>query len=264
MTSHAALLERYKSLRKISRRLSDRLAERLSKSALLEGGQKLGIVKNNQLILDTEDEICVLMDYCIHDVRNNEVNGVEQYLVDFPPPLGSDERTLLEALRDARFVVFLVEAREDGVGVAGRDLLRDEPLFIFDVGFGQTSRSGLVLVSRIIAPEGIHMTTGAGLPMGVLSPQKRAQFVATLKAELKGQEFDGLSKEAAGLFAARVIRTCLQAGAAERIRYDDPADAARPAPMRPARPEPAVIGRNDPCPCGSGKKFKRCCGARGG
>ena len=28
-------------------------------------------------------------------------------------------------------------------------------------------------------------------------------------------------------------------------------------------PEPASgrkIGRNDPCPCGSGKKFKKCCG----
>jgi SWIM/SEC-C metal-binding protein len=24
------------------------------------------------------------------------------------------------------------------------------------------------------------------------------------------------------------------------------------------------IGRNDSCPCGSGKKFKRCCGAYGG
>lgn len=23
----------------------------------------------------------------------------------------------------------------------------------------------------------------------------------------------------------------------------------------------AKIGRNDPCPCGSGKKYKRCCGA---
>lgn len=21
------------------------------------------------------------------------------------------------------------------------------------------------------------------------------------------------------------------------------------------------IGRNDPCPCGSGKKYKKCCGA---
>ncbi len=28
------------------------------------------------------------------------------------------------------------------------------------------------------------------------------------------------------------------------------------------RDEPKV-GRNDPCPCGSGKKFKRCCGASG-
>ena len=23
------------------------------------------------------------------------------------------------------------------------------------------------------------------------------------------------------------------------------------------------VGRNDPCPCGSGKKFKKCCGAAG-
>jgi hypothetical protein len=30
----------------------------------------------------------------------------------------------------------------------------------------------------------------------------------------------------------------------------------------PAAPRPAKVGRNDPCPCGSGKKFKKCCGAR--
>jgi hypothetical protein len=32
----------------------------------------------------------------------------------------------------------------------------------------------------------------------------------------------------------------------------------------PEKPEPAVpskVGRNDPCPCGSGKKYKKCCGA---
>ena len=23
------------------------------------------------------------------------------------------------------------------------------------------------------------------------------------------------------------------------------------------------VGRNDPCPCGSGKKYKKCCGAGG-
>jgi uncharacterized protein YecA (UPF0149 family) len=30
-----------------------------------------------------------------------------------------------------------------------------------------------------------------------------------------------------------------------------------PAPVSPAKRK---TGRNDPCPCGSGKKFKKCCG----
>ena len=27
------------------------------------------------------------------------------------------------------------------------------------------------------------------------------------------------------------------------------------------RTRPTKVGRNDPCPCGSGKKYKKCCGA---
>jgi len=34
--------------------------------------------------------------------------------------------------------------------------------------------------------------------------------------------------------------------------------AAPATPIRHSQPKP---GRNDPCPCGSGKKFKKCCGA---
>ncbi|HOX07505.1 MAG TPA: radical SAM protein [Planctomycetota bacterium] len=47
---------------------------------------------------------------------------------------------------------------------------------------------------------------------------------------------------------------------AERCRLEEA--ARREALARPAgepRPVPAA-GRNDPCPCGSGRKFKRCCG----
>jgi uncharacterized protein YecA (UPF0149 family) len=28
----------------------------------------------------------------------------------------------------------------------------------------------------------------------------------------------------------------------------------------PFRRETPKVGRNDPCPCGSGKKYKKCCG----
>jgi uncharacterized protein len=32
-------------------------------------------------------------------------------------------------------------------------------------------------------------------------------------------------------------------------------------PREPLRRETTKVGRNDPCPCGSGRKFKKCCGA---
>jgi preprotein translocase subunit SecA len=31
-------------------------------------------------------------------------------------------------------------------------------------------------------------------------------------------------------------------------------------PPKPHRRETPKVGRNDPCPCGSGKKYKHCCG----
>ncbi len=33
------------------------------------------------------------------------------------------------------------------------------------------------------------------------------------------------------------------------------------AKKEPIRREAPKVGRNDPCPCGSGKKYKKCCGA---
>ena len=33
-----------------------------------------------------------------------------------------------------------------------------------------------------------------------------------------------------------------------------------PAKQAPVRHDGPKVGRNDPCPCGSGKKYKKCCG----
>jgi hypothetical protein len=45
-----------------------------------------------------------------------------------------------------------------------------------------------------------------------------------------------------------------------------PQESFAPMPVLPSTPMPVrrsepKIGRNDPCPCGRGKKFKKCCGA---
>jgi preprotein translocase subunit SecA len=41
-------------------------------------------------------------------------------------------------------------------------------------------------------------------------------------------------------------------------------DAGPPQPIKPIRNFGPQVRRNDPCPCGSGKKYKKCCGASPG
>ena len=61
--------------------------------------------------------------------------------------------------------------------------------------------------------------------------------------------------------------TDMLAGAARAYRYfkEDrlayAQAASRRAPPEPYERAAPKVGRNDPCPCGSGKKYKRCCGA---
>ncbi len=57
-----------------------------------------------------------------------------------------------------------------------------------------------------------------------------------------------------------------------RRRLAPPADMRFSAPFKSAqrqKPQTMVrkgekVGRNDPCPCGSGKKYKKCCGSAAG
>jgi hypothetical protein len=62
---------------------------------------------------------------------------------------------------------------------------------------------------------------------------------------------EGIESVEQGLARLRQIA----AGLAER--YGDPLGLLEPP--APARAPQAKIGRNDPCPCGSGRKYKRCC-----
>jgi uncharacterized protein len=90
---------------------------------------------------------------------------------------------------------------------------------------------------------------GCLIPMMMLyhehdeDPQMRPEPITSEKRE------DIIVHMAAGLVGAyRYFRANHKAKADSALR-------------REPRLNPSKVGRNDPCPCGSGKKYKRCCGS---
>jgi hypothetical protein len=245
-SSHAALLPRYRELRQVALPLNNRLMDSLPKSVMDEGGKGLGILHGNVLTLDAESVLPVFADHCIYDVLRKGANGVERYLAKSPPPEDSDEMVLLRAMREARFTLLVVEGAEPGVGIEVRDLLRDETMFLVDVGLSQTIRVGTVVASRIMAPEGIAMTTGAALPLGVLPPADRNAVVELLQSRFKQADFRQLTPQEASELATITIRMALEHGAAEHINYLEPGKGrgrGRTGPVSRQRPR---TGRDEP------------------
>jgi len=78
------------------------------------------------------------------------------------------------------------------------------------------------------------------------------QFLANLPTHLLAAESDG--DQSAGR-PAGVRQNPLSAGTGG-LEPDD----NQPPLTLPIQREAPKVGRNEPCPCGSGKKFKNCCG----
>jgi SEC-C motif len=252
VTNRNKIISRYRRLRAACRDLNNSLVKRLSKDAMHVGGRKLGILRGDTFVFDTEDQTSVLMDYCLYDVRQKGRNIIEQYLMDSPPDPESDEMTCLRSMQQAIYSLFVVDSVEAGLGVSVRDLLSQEVFLVVDMGLGSTAQPGLVFASRLLHYDGFSMTGGAALPVAVLPADERDALTNNLSAATTPDD-DGYFDP------APIIRACLSKGSSSRVQYQEPSGQAIRQQRIPNNIRSTPIGRNSPCPCGSGKKFKKCC-----
>jgi len=252
------VMARYEKLRTLGRNLNNKLIKRVSREAIMESAKKLGIIEDGVLVFENEEEISILMDYCIYDFRADGRNAIDRYLVESPPSVGSDEYLLLKAMARSRFSLFQVEDIVQGLGVVVQDLLGRDAFLIVDINLSRTAPKGIVLAARIISPETFHMTSGAFL---VVSRDVLLRLAEALSERFGKplEDYARLSFEQNSELSALVIRTCLEGGASHQVVYEDLPTEMQDRGLPETREEPK-IGRNAPCPCGSGKKYKKCCG----
>ena len=73
--------------------------------------------------------------------------------------------------------------------------------------------------------------------------------------------FDTMVEEIREQTAKTIFRISVRKTPVKREQVAKPMDTPSEGGNKPVRKSSkAQVGRNDPCPCGSGKKYKNCCG----
>jgi len=101
------------------------------------------------------------------------------------------------------------------------------------------------------------MTGGAGLPLDASTVRRIFDELTRTKQTPDTLNFHGIIRREEADIAANIIRTSLSAGISSHIAYAEPRASESPSLSRSVARR---VGRNDPCPCNSGRKFKVCCG----
>jgi len=220
-TSDTDLIERYKEIRQIAIQLNVQLVKMLPNNAAPECGKKLGLIKAGTLILNNDDEIAILYDYCLHHYRRADKTVIDRYLETTPPEPESDEAILLETMRRQRFSIFQVE-ESDYPKVILRDLVAGGTLDIVDIGLSSTARPGHVLVGRILPLPEFNISSGIMIPLP--EPTYRESIAPIVEKFLRNaNQGDGprFSPTHEASFVAQVIRVSLQAGGMDNSFYTD-------------------------------------------
>jgi len=158
-------------------------------------------------------------------------------------------------MSESFYTIVQVENVLPGVGAIVNDSMGYRQFLLVDMGLGKTAAKGMALATRLLPFEDFVTTSGAALPVDQEMLEEIFDYAYQHYVTDDGEYIDVDIKQKADLTAA-IIRICLEGNASDYIKYEDAENESVTSPLHRG----IHIGRNDLCPCGSGKKYKRCCG----
>jgi len=214
--SRSEVLARYRHLREISKQhLSDAM-KFLSQDAILHHARRLGLAVGKTIILDNMDELTLAFDLAIHTAPDGRSRAIDRYARSARFATGSDEALMLEAARNARFAVVMVQRRHPSVGLIVTDLYRNIELWLVDEGLEISLPVGTAFATRYYAPDRFVMTAGVGMPvdLGLL-----ISAVESVPQLLRKSRVEAIEDRR---FAEAVYRAAIADGVMAGVAHRDP------------------------------------------
>ena len=259
MLSTNSVLKRYRQLRSAGRKIQNELVGQLPQDALMASARRLGMVEAKAIVFTTEENVAFLVDHALYGYRRRGRSLFDQKMADADFDPTPEETAYLQAAMEARYSILVVGPVQRRPRTRVVDILYGEEFELVDEGLHRTSVPGLLLGARIVRPEGLAMTTGAPLPIGEHVISLIRERADKRFGPLSAPELSDISRSEKLELEAIIIRSAMEADVPYTIEHRD----------IPGLPDSEVtqedrrrrLGRNDSCSCGSGRKFKKCCGA---
>ncbi len=216
------LVDYYKQLRAIGRDLNLTLVKQLPKAAVPECGKKLGLFKAGTLILNNDDEIAILYDYCLYYYKRGGKNTIERFFDNSPPLPDSIESDILQAMRGSFYSIFRVINIIPNQGANLLDLLTNNEINIIDIGLSETGYLGLTITGKLLPFADFHMSSGTLIPLpdGVYE-EKITPIINKFFKTNDPSNMTALSAGQEASFTAEIIRVSLHFGGEDNVFYTD-------------------------------------------
>jgi hypothetical protein len=217
--TRAEVIARYRQLRAISKRHQDGSLKLVSSSAMLQQARRLGMSDGRRIFLDqlSGGSFELHCDLLVYAAPAGRSRAVDRYARNSSPPAGSDEALVLDAMRNARFGVLVMQRRHPVAGLILTDIFRNEEIWLVDEGLETCLEEGMGYAMRYCTPEQFSMTTGAGVPVSRRSLHDAIlAFAPPLARKPMSQAVDDPR------FAEAVYRAAVMDGRANNVIYRDP------------------------------------------
>jgi hypothetical protein len=220
--SRAEVLDRYRGLREISRQLNAEIMDCISHDALLREARKLALARGKTLILEDLEEMNYVFDLAIHTAAAGRSRAIDRYARSARFAAESEQARMLEAMRNSRFSLLLIDGRHQAAGLIARDLLRrGEAVWLVDIGLESSLDEGDVLATRLFNVGPFSITAGANVPcdLGILE-----DVMNEIPARLCERPLEVLAEDRR--FAEGIFRIALASGISGTMLYRDVPDEA--------------------------------------
>ena len=157
-------LQAYRDCRGIQHYLNNQMLDQVMRQdVFLEAAKLLGVLRKKQLMLKSENEINLIVDFAIHDYYVEEKNAMQLFLEEHQSAFSPEETEVVQALLNSYTSLFAVEAVDPSkCTLELQDCLNPDlaPAVLTDVGLSQSFDPELLLFTRVLTFENFNISSG--------------------------------------------------------------------------------------------------------